>query len=373
MDIFYGHQAMATRIEHSKRIVDAAQNIGFVVVSSALAENADTDFVLLSGSAPTVEAGHPDVAELSPSIKLLSTLSYEEYASSPFFPVVAKNSNFQVGKHKYLLEDESQWQKMQTFLTCSGPVREIDPQDAEKYEKAKSKLRDLDSSSENFKEQLEYVKEWEDYLHNYQFPSSRPHTDFLKYQHYIETPGDRYTSYRVLVSASGAVLASALNYSGDLKSEPSLHVTPQDVRSMGMVGDNLFDFLTTPGCLTFLGSKRFQSNRAMGGHGIILDPTPNSVPRTLEDNNVLNDHGLDTSYPQLPPTLKEQSSEIGRKLGPTSDVVLGLDWIQDKDTGSWYLLEANVGPDSGTFADTHGIKQGLDAHLAMYQDALRTL
>lgn len=90
------------------------------------------------------------------------SLKYGEFCSKSFFPVVVKNPNESHGRCKYLVEDSETFAKFQAWVVDNS----------------------LGSNIE---------ENW-------------------VFQEYIESPGDRPTSFRVLVDCRGEVLASQLLY-----------------------------------------------------------------------------------------------------------------------------------------------------------------
>lgn len=232
-------------------------------------------------------------------LKRPKTLMIQEFLQEPFFPVMVKDFNQQGGKGKYLIETQAQWDTFYAFIAA------------------------------------------------YPDPIAR----FFECQEFIETPSDRYTSYRVMVSALGKIMASGLSYS-EPKAKMGKYTTDRPHFECYVEFDlPPEDLLTNPKSRFYLGAKRVVSNVAQGGRSIVLDPTERSKPMIDGDKEILLAHGLDPEHPSLPEDIKIMAQKIGVTLGREMDLVVGIDFIQG--AGGNYYLETNGHPGLKDYVDTH--------------------
>lgn len=245
------------------------------------------------------------IRKVAPDVKISEKLSQREFERSPFLPAVAS-----VGLHGgagiYLIETEDQLKIFNLFLANDG--KQMD--------------------------------------------------DSFEYSPYINTPSDRYTSFRVVVSAKGAILASALFYSAARKSEPTFIQSDSDPEELGELGSNLLDYLENPASRYYLKSKRIISNLASGGSVIPLDPTDKSISTTESGEQILQQHGI--SDQKLPKILAQASRSIGENVGRLKGLFVGIDYIQDRE-GNYYYLESNAGPGIGAYLAAKNNGQGTEA------------
>jgi hypothetical protein len=168
--------------------------------------------------------------------------------------------------------------------------------------------------------------------------------DRLIVSEFIRTPGDRYTSWRLAVTAVGEVMAAGLVYSAHTKTSSQTVVLDRLEQSYdpdNMVIRSAFEDPAREE--TYLHSRDIRSNIAAGGAVIpFLDPKRRCSGTKLPEGarEVLRDHGCDTAGSVMPPQLMELGSRIGKALGPYGDVTLGLDFLQTED-GEFYFREAN--------------------------------
>lgn len=362
-------QVNADRID---RLVYAAEDEGMQVLeATSLTGDGYTFEPVFIDSPSELNA---EILREVPDLPILPSYSLDEYIASPFLPVVAKDEASQRGDNKFLLETPEQWQKMHAFLMKTVPIRNPPQNVIDGLAAAEIAI-----ASEEVQSDPEWLEEWVQFkrkaqritdgfamLNTYGDPS-----DAFTYQPLIETPGDRFTSYRTVVSSAGQILASSLYYSGFTKSDAPI-MSKEYSPNNEFAYRNSLTALRDPHSNVFLGSRQFMSNRSTGGRGIVLDPTADSLPRTATDREVLTAHGIDPIAARLPERLRTLSSEIGQKVGPKLGIVLGIDWIQDKD-GNFHFLEANVMPQDGAFCDRHGLKPSDDTYLKMFRVAYRSI
>lgn len=183
----------------------------------------------------------------------------------------------------------------------------------------------------------------------------------LIYQEYIETPSDYFTTYRVLISCTGTIFASRLNYSENTKDSLDLLV-PQTT-----TGWHKRDILISKDSPFYLSSKKVVSNQSANGGGIVLDPLPTSKKPSVLEEEILTNHNLDPFHPSLPVVIRDYSIAIAKYLGSRKKgLIFGIDWIQSKDD-QFYYLETNLSPGSKSFIDTH--QSGIGTH----EEAMRTM
>lgn len=167
---------------------------------------------------------------------------------------------------------------------------------------------------------------------------------------YVETPSDRFTSYRVLVGASGTILAAGLAHSGH-----TIYDDKRVVRDCTETGDPKLVFVTShaedPASPFFLNAKDVRSNIVRGGSMIPIMGN-NRRPITNDEAAILQAHGLDPAMPALPPEIEEPSKIIAADIAPHCDLTLGIDFLQELH-GPHHLLELNTGPGAVVYSDCH--------------------
>lgn len=252
------------------------------------------------------------IKEEIPELLIPKTQSFDQYNVTPYFPVILKYIYAQRGEYKYVIDTPEQLNKLGRFF--------------------------LDSSLDKRLNQRNSLR-----------------TGF-DIQELIETPSERFTSYRILVTLNGDILATELYYSN--KPNPS-DIIQEDISIWDMrPSSNLFDYFVAPDSPVFLASRNVLSNRSQKGTGIVLNRNSWSKPINPEEEKILIAHGLDPKNPKLPEKLREQCSIIAKKLGLQRWVVMGIDFIQKVGTDDYYYLETNPWPWSGAFMDTYLDKYG---------------
>lgn len=163
----------------------------------------------------------------------------------------------------------------------------------------------------------------------------------LEARPFIETPSDRYTSYRLVYSAIGKLLAAGLLYSAP----------PDEMRILDY--DDQFDEspladLSNRYSPCYLGSRNVCSNVTLGGQVI---PLMGEAPSVQDETaaRVLGAHGIDPRRVTVPNKLLKAGDKVARIIGKRAGLVVGLDFLQTT-TGSFLFLEANRGPGAETYA-----------------------
>jgi hypothetical protein len=161
----------------------------------------------------------------------------------------------------------------------------------------------------------------------------------LTFKPIIETPSDRYTSYRVLTTATGDIVASGLLYSPEREEGQ----TPTDTTAVipDYYSPFMMNFLDDPRSPYCLNARDVTSNVHGGGGCIPLDPTDQSRPITPKEQEILDAHGIEGQ--QAPGAVRAAAQKIGQHLGGESALVYGIDFMQDTEGNIWFL-EVNTGP-----------------------------
>ena len=338
--------------EEQKKLLDYARSIGITVIESdnAVAHDGPNDYVT-GGPSLSSEEEKAELHRIDPTIQIPETVSFEEFDAAPFFPVLAKRRGVDLGKDKFLLETPEHWTRLSMVLRGDKPLRRA----------SKAMWEQNPKKADNYERPL----------------LDQPSTRIMEYQRFINTPSKHFTSFRALISASGFLLASSLNYSASTKDKTPVPKVDTPIDRLGLVGTSILDFLKHPESLAFLGTRSVLSNRWQGGKGIVLNPVPASKPHTKKEAAILEAHGIDPEYPKLPEVIAQQSRTIGRTIGRRRDFILGIDWLQEVDTENYYMIDLNAGPAPGTYADAHlRGKMGddvTDAWWAMRRAGLRSL
>lgn len=280
-------QAIRKQMEESGIIVQESDN-------PVIDPDNENQFVVLCRE-ESIQNADILVKEAAPDLVIPKQLTLEQFQEMPFFPAVASFEGLAGGMGKYLLETEAQWEIFNRFLNTEG-----------------KQIR-----------------------------------DGFVFKEFISTPSDRYTSYRVLVSAKGRIIASGLLYSGDTKSHPTFAISSNPKDILELAGISLFEYLEIPSSPFFLGSKRFVSNTSRGGNCIPLNPGAASRAITKQETEIARAHGIGPDM-QLPEVIARQARAIGASLGKRMGLIVGIDFIQDED-GNVYYLETNADPGMKTY------------------------
>lgn len=341
-------QVLALRADMERQVQNTGTELGLEFAETVDFPDAvgDEEFTARGGSTTDLDEMRL-IGTIDPTIKIPRVELFDEFDQNPHFPVVAKPHllmgtpwHTTQGDKKFLIETPEQWRRFRAFLMSSElPF----PPDSK----------------------------WEGYqaVSN----SARLGKDAFYFQDFVETPSDRYTSVRVMVTATGHILASSLLYSSGRKGEEALLASDSEDYCPAP-GEDMTVFLTLPNSPVFLGAKAIFSNRHMGGGGIVLSPTVSSKPASDSEKTILREHGFDSESPILPEELARASSSIAQKFGKKKGLVVGIDWIRGKD-GTWHYLETNVQPGVKTYVDANMRGEGNEAEamLEIYKTALRDI
>lgn len=163
----------------------------------------------------------------------------------------------------------------------------------------------------------------------------------FSFQEYIQTPSKRYTSYRVLVDATGHILAASMRYSPHIKGLSSV-----------VDKASIFSALEDPESDLFLGSPNICSNRDSEENNIVLNPSIDSKPITDEEKEIVAAHRINPANPLLPQELADISSYLGVNIGRRIGLFVGIDFIQNIH-GGFKFLEMNIGPGLRSYINKH--------------------
>lgn len=176
---------------------------------------------------------------------------------------------------------------------------------------------------------------------------------------WIPTPSDYYTSYRVITGPTGEVLAAGLLYNNhkdlDARIPPIRQQEPllRSTSSIDYWGKSFSAALEDPSSDYYLNSRNICSNIDQGGKCIPLRETP-LRPLSSNENDILAAHNIDPDRPVLPDDVAGQAGRVGRWSGKVAGLVIGVDFVQHRDTGESYLLDINTGPGETVWLECRG-------------------
>ncbi len=266
-----------------------------------------------------------------PDLLVPRSVDFDTYQKDPFLPVMIKDPQANRGEMKLLLETPEQVERFKRYIENDYKLA-YDP----KWINTQAELlfNDIDDPAKRLAA-----------FHQDHGPRMGV---FIKkivlFQEYISSPSNRHTSYRIMTSATGDIIAAELLYSHHTKDQDK-RIVDKNEWPKGE-GAHLFN----PKSSVFLNAKDVRSNMAQGGGSIILEPSHTSKPINDAEREILKAHGLDTQHPIIPETIRRQASIIGKTTGRNKSLYVGIDFIQDA-RGHYYWLETNASPGPGTFID----------------------
>ncbi len=237
-------------------------------------------------------------------------------------PVVAKDTFENNGKNKFFLETHEQRIRFSAWMLYIQRFSEGRLHDQDYIEKL---IRETSSG------------------HFYLNTGANPNWNrSWIFEEFVETPGDQYSSFRVLVDAYGAIHYGLVVRSGRRKLDKKrLTIEPtkplQDINPTSP--DEKTILLTDPRSPFFLNSKSIVSNNPSDKRRVLLDGDPKSEE---EERDILKALGINPDLPVIPIELTEAASKIGLALR-AGIPFMGIDFMQRSD-GSFVLLEVNRGP-----------------------------
>lgn len=244
--------------------------------------------------------------------------------TSPSSPLVAKYPKSHGGEYAYLIENGDQLNKFKAWM-----LMQFSPSIRRKVMGGRQALFRVAEEVGQRVSQGELEVTDIDVLHVL--------GSLYPLQEYVQTPSDYYTSFRVVADAHGFVHYGALLRSSFTKgSQKLVNNVPSD-RPEGL-WHMLLQHTESP---LFLNATRIVSNEAQGGQLILLDGDPVNDP---VDAQVLSDHGIDPSRPELSFFMKEKASLIGREARMAYPYV-GIDFLLDAQHDKRpNLVEINLAP-----------------------------
>lgn len=171
---------------------------------------------------------------------------------------------------------------------------------------------------------------------------------------WVETPSDRYTSYRTITSPV-SVLAAGLLYSkhskGDDRRISRALTTEPITERTNMWGRSVLNAFEDPRSPYFLNSRDICSNIERGG-GCIPLMGSNRRELTSVEKSILSAHGIDPARPALPEFVSRSAMHVATHVGRVTALVIGSDHLQDaRQHNVSEFLEVNSGPGLQTWAE----------------------
>lgn len=170
----------------------------------------------------------------------------------------------------------------------------------------------------------------------------------FRFQEFIPCPSERYTSFRLLVSATGSILAAGLLYSTRKKSEAAVLDNTSKLR-FDPSRSQAHDLLENPRSKYYLQATNALSNVSAGGNIIPLMGSGITRVFTAEEQKILVAHGIAPRDPCIPERLREHTLAINKFLSKRAGIVVGIDFIQHEKSKEYYYLESNPGPGTKTY------------------------
>lgn len=163
------------------------------------------------------------------------------------------------------------------------------------------------------------------------------------FEEFIETPGDYFTSFRIIADAFGKIhygqVTRSENKKGSLMKNPILRYSEDPIKEVSVSGANSCMLLEHPKSSLYIAPKRFVSNLAQGGARVLL----NGEAVIGDDRKLLADLGINPDDPKIPDPLLAASQIIGAAFRPF-DLYVGIDFIKRKNSEEFVLLEVNKKP-----------------------------
>lgn len=240
-------------------------------------------------------------------------------------PIVAKDKNKNRGENKFLLETHEQKVRFAAWMLLAQrfDFRRMPQMSNDEYvEKLKREV-----SSGHFYLNIGANPTW---------------NDGWIFEEFIESPGDSYSSFRIVPDAYGEVHYGLVTKSSHNKAD-DVRMT-SDPRPT-FPNEHAIDPFTNTGLLTqpnspfYLDSRSVVSNILSGGRGILLGGQTITDP---EDRDLLSSLGIDPDSPHIPAELTKAASLIGKAL-KAGIPFTGIDFMRRKN-GEFVLLEVNTGP-----------------------------
>lgn len=273
-----------------------------------------------------------ELYQMIPSLEQPKRFSFDEVSQNSG-PIVAKDISVDRGESVFLLEDKEAlcrflvWQH--TFAFREVAQNYMDGtlvQRANRIIEASRMVRNKRWNWEGFKDM-------------------KPEKGWI-FQEFIETPGDYYTSFRILADGYGNIHYGTLLRSPETKGKRKIK-DPRPVPPENPA----FELLYRPGSNFQLPkTPNIVSNAIQGGISIQL----NGERITDETNrSVATAHNIDPDNPQIPESIAEKASLLGRYM-KLAFPYIGVDFIYNQECKDLFL-EGNAWP--ALFAEGLGVSQ----------------
>lgn len=249
-------------IASAQASIQYARELGATIISAAASDANTAAPWMLFGNGDVSEAvlAEQEMLRLAPDIPAVTSQPFAECSRDALRaqlrhgkPFLLSYRAISMGHCKYLISTEEQLDTFLHFLEI---------------------YQDGDNPNSNY-EQLFHVRE------------------------FIPTPSDRYTSYRVLTTASGDIIAATLHYSAHTKGTATITKDQRAVDASSLL-DTVKATLENPESPLYLNAPDVRSNLAVAGKSIPLMGGRNARPITPYEQTVLEAHGIDPHTPRPP-------------------------------------------------------------------------
>lgn len=169
----------------------------------------------------------------------------------------------------------------------------------------------------------------------------------LEVRKYIETPSEYFTTVRVLgavanILAVGIVCSKHTKSSGDIVENDRLDQCSGPALQLKRAFE-----LRGP---LFLESPDIRSNNSLSGGDVIpLTGPALATPYTDRQREIVRAYGIDPDRSEVPATIRRPSELVLNFFGRRFDILLGLDFMVERQTLESYLGEWNPDPMMGTY------------------------
>lgn len=208
----------------------------------------------------------------------------------------------------------------------------------------------------------------------FQFVDERPNIKAgqkLEYREFIDSPSDWYTTYRAVVTPTGAIIAAALRVSshdkqsGQIITEDRLYETYESDNDLGQLKASFEHRYSS----YFLSSRDVRNNF---GYFIPLSGPNAELPVGKKDAKILREHGVDPENRRLPDNIARIATTMALKCVPALCVAATIDMIVDKDLNG-YFLERNLDLGGALYVACGLSLDPVSGADRMRQDAIATL
>lgn len=325
-DGLFGSWNIASAMTGNPELEHAALNL-FLANGYQLRRNQSLDYhnPAALGFGQGMQEPLPRFVSKQQGIMLPKNIPVDEIRSEK--SVVIKHPHKDHGRGKFLLETDEQKVKYLTFAMLGNNAAEV------------LRLPNKEQVVDQLLDEVRSGNIRSRYLND-------PYLlDYFERQEFIETPGQYYSSFRIVADAWGNIQYGQVCKSKEPKSKkmpPELvDFNPNESLDEACRGGwELYLLLQHPESPFFLDSRRFVSNISSKGERILLDGNP---VRKRVNRQLLENLGIDPDHPTVPSVLQESASELGRFCRPLWPFA-GLDYMKRQENEAYYFLEANIAP-----------------------------